>query len=1008
MASSSVPAGAIDEQIVQDLAAMDHMAPVSASTASPAGPETSEDNPLGQKVQGLEEQMAQLNSQQQQQQELLKALASGVQQLIASSASASPSPPSPSPSVIPANASEGVNLSSPQSPGSFAAGAAASSMAAAPAAVNPGFTPANPTPVNRSPFGSNPPFWARTQLVDGAEQAQVNLGQAQGVQVPGSLTSATTVIASESQRLKTEADQLLKRAKEQEILEEKANKEKEEQEIWQQKWLDKGWTAEQITEWSHTYSWTWPKKQEITVSADNVADPVQSPGQVTPSQQHAVEDNAQVTQVVGADLKLITVPLEQYLKNAGKGTGSNPSYLSGGNSEGQKLGWVKVPSWDGKQASLAQYKLDIRKVVANISDTELPKLAGRMITEFTDAASRYLHVEPELIDNLDYKTANGWQLLIDHMASRLGITARQEENNKFRSYFYDVRRSPGESFLSYENKEELAYRELQKSIGKANPGDTQMTDSSGKAISWFLPDNLRGWFFLERSSLTQEKKTQLILQCGGTTSLTKLKELIRETFTPAAVAGMDRANKANLAAGDQDDDSYYTEADIANPWSDHYGYFGEANDEEDDEESYDPFLDDLGYMVATEEDVQRMQEGIAAEDPEYQRALLNFTEAKDVLKKLQVARQFFPVVVPAQYFPAKAMGKGKGKKGNRKGKRGKGKGKNKGKKGLGKGKGRPNPNPKLPKGVHPAKDEPMDGSGKPAPLCFECGKPGHFSRECPEKGLHPGNKRPRVNFVDSTEWAQWSESGDTWDWENDTWAAGNYEQGYVVYDLGKAPEDTEELYCGSCIDNSNPTPRYQCCRTDHDYGFSYDQDRTCELREEQVYGTFVEDSQGCALVDTGATVGMTSANALDKLSMQTLDESNELPYSRDISPSTMGFGTASGRTRAKFQATLRTPAMGPMRGTSYPIQVVPGENNDCPILIGMDYLTKSRAVIDCELGMLLYKDTPNKVYQLNRAKNGLLMVPLTKEKLAQSMTTVTDEDVEQFKKAALKITASRS
>ena len=81
-----------------------------------------------------------------------------------------------------------------------------------------------------------------------------------------------------------------------------------------------------------------------------------------------------------------------------------------------------------------------------------------------------------------------------------------------------------------------------------------------------------------------------------------------------------------------------------------------------------------------------MNEGIANGDDEFQKAWLNFTEARDILKKLQVARNFFPVVVPAQYFPgakAQAMGKGKGKRGG-------GKGKGKGKKPRGKATGKGN------------------------------------------------------------------------------------------------------------------------------------------------------------------------------------------------------------------------------------------------------------------------------------------------------------------------------
>ena len=49
------------------------------------------------------------------------------------------------------------------------------------------------------------------------------------------------------------------------------------------------------------------------------------------------------------------------------------------------------------------------------------------------------------------------------------------------------------------------------------------------------------------------------------------------------------------------------------------------------------------------------------------------------------------------------------------------------------------------------------------------------------------------------------------------------------------------------------------------------------------------------------------------------------------------------------------------------------------MLIGMDFLRRNRIVCDFESGRIMYRDRPDKVYTLKRAKNGLLYFPLSQE-----------------------------
>ena len=954
-----------------------------------------EDNAEQRFVQ-LESVTIGLASRQSKMEEMMTQLTAGMQQLLVqSTATASPPPPSPSPPSAPsagvtqlmAPAPSPAQLTpQPQAPQLPEATATASTAAKGSPFGGAGLTAG----VKASSSADNPSRSFGSSLAEAAPQVAAQLQQSTGIEPPASLTSATThaVNTSKVQELRQQAAEL-------ELQAEKLQKEEQEQQLiqkkqdnWKQLWKDEGYTSDDIDNWNKKHPWDWKKTtQEVTVIPD-----IDQPG----SKPASVIDRAELTTANVGDksIQLVTVPLKDFLKT----TSGTANTLGTGSSydSGQKLGWVKIPAWDGRQATLPQYKLDIKTVVMNINRSELPKLAGRMIAEFTDAAKRYLHVEPELIGNELFNTDDGYQLLIDHMSAKLGITSRQEENSKFRSYFYEVRRQPGESFLSYDNKEELAYRELQKSISRANAADTLGTDSTGKPITWFLPDNLRGWFYLERSGLSQEKKMQLILQCSGSTSLVKLKDLIRETYTPAAIIAMDKANRNHWQDHSGVEGNYYGMADDDyDDWDqDNTGYYDCIEDEEDIDN--DPFMDEDGCMVATTGDIDRMNQGIAAEDEEFAKALLNFTEARDILKKLQVARNFFPVVVPAQYFPeAKkgAMGKGKGRKGKGKGKRtGKGKG-NKGKspgdkrKGAGPGRGRGNPRRSPPSANN---KPPFNKSSDKEPLlCFKCGKPGHLMAECPDKDI-VGAKRQRVNVGVDDDGSSYPD--DQW-YEDDY----SYDAGYVAYDLGQLPTDDENLFCGQCIDNSQPTLRYECCQFDHrvNQDYSYDKQRTNDQHEDKALATFSRDHEGYAIVDTGCTIGCAGGKSLERLWLQVRDEEERnIIDHHEIQQSQVNFGTAGGNSRAELQATLRPDTSGPLQGP-YNVQVLPAAT-DCPILLGMDYLRSKRAVIDCELGTMVYKDEPDTVHRLKRANNGLLMIPLT----ASGMTSyhaVIDPDSPQVK-----------
>ena len=173
-----------------------------------------------------------------------------------------------------------------------------------------------------------------------------------------------------------------------------------------------------------------------------------------------------------------------------------------GQSElGRLMDRVEVPSWNGQRDTLQQYKLDVEVLESNIASAGRPLIANRLIEQFTGAPKKHLLVEPDLVGSTVYSVPGAHWQFIERMRKSLGITDQEESHKHFKSYFDDLYRKSGESFLQYMNREEQAYRELQGSLLKVDSSQSQTSDGQSSQKS-FLPDRLRGWFFLERSGLS--------------------------------------------------------------------------------------------------------------------------------------------------------------------------------------------------------------------------------------------------------------------------------------------------------------------------------------------------------------------------------------------------------------------------------------------------------------------------------------------------------------------------
>jgi len=651
---------------------------------------------------------------------------------------------------------------------------------------------------------------------------------------------------------------------------------------------------------------------------------------------------------------------------------------------GRMMGRVDIPTWNGQRDSLQQCKLDVKVLESNISLQDRHLIANRLIEKFTGTAKKYLMVEPELVGSTKFNTADGHWQLIEHMRKSLGITDQDESHRHFKNYFYDMHRKSGESFLQYMNREEQAYRELQSSLASVDA--SQSPDVSTQSVKFFIPDKLRGWFFLERSGLAPKDKSHLLLQVGEY-DFPKLKALIQKVYPQSTISKIDgqsytapKLSKNNYTEHEQvqshDDDSQYEDdyeySDAQSEWDDWYS----LDDDDDQYQQCESFVDDEGYFYGTEAAIDLASASIAEYDPEYEAVLVTYTDARDLLKKAQVARQFYPVVVPVGFTDRKGKGKGKGERSSGKGRKSKGAGKSSSQprpaRGTGKGKGRKG------KGrgrviVKPAGKTGASESSEP--LCFKCGEPGHFAKECPKSTDSP-LKRARMHILNEE--------------EEETYVFNSLEVDWKEM-------DPSELYCSQCeVDYEEQIQVLKCQDKTHDHSQSWKTTR--QQKEEQLLAVDAKEHRGCALIDSGATKGVSSEYSMTQLIMDCKGKEAKTIVDYNLSESKMGFVVGSGKViRSQFKTELKgLPGTVLSEDRGYPVHVVSGDdNNHSPIIIGVNFLKQNKVVIDYDTGRMFYKEDPHTVYQLKQGKNGYLYVPLSPTQCEEHLKvmTVTAEEL---------------
>ena len=145
----------------------------------------------------------------------------------------------------------------------------------------------------------------------------------------------------------------------------------------------------------------------------------------------------------------------------------------------------------------------------------------------------------------------------------------------------------------------------------------------------------------------------------------------------------------------------------------------------------------------------------------------------------------------------------------------------------------------------------------------------------------------------------------------------------------------------------------------------------------------LEETRGCAVLDSGATVMCSSTIVGEAIQQQRIDHSE--PGEPKVSESDRRFKFADGRVDEAGKVAEQPVTSGLLAGKTLSMHLIDKEGNDTCPLLSINDLRRLRIVVDYEESKIMFKDSPDVWHNLPTTKNRLMMMPLTKEACESSV-----------------------
>ena len=174
----------------------------------------------------------------------------------------------------------------------------------------------------------------------------------------------------------------------------------------------------------------------------------------------------------------------------------------------------------------------------------------------------------------------------------------------------------------------------------------------------------------------------------------------------------------------------------------------------------------------------------------------------------------------------------------------------------------------------------------------------------------------------------------------------------------------------------------KCSVFGHKYNHLHDRRKAVDQHFELAQAAVEADLSGCAILDSGASIGMTSDNVLQSMHETYRVEGeglypNEAPKQSNLTV-TVADGT---KLKIGYETPIKPITESPFAGRSYMVHVQADRpQNNSPMLVGSDYLKSNKCIVGFDQGIMIYKDQPNVVHHLPTSKNGhTLLMPISRE-----------------------------
>ena len=128
----------------------------------------------------------------------------------------------------------------------------------------------------------------------------------------------------------------------------------------------------------------------------------------------------------------------------------------------------------------------------------------------------------------------------------------------------------------------------------------------------------------------------------------------------------------------------------------------------------------------------------------------------------------------------------------------------------------------------------------------------------------------------------------------------------------------------------------------------------------------LQETKGCAILDSGATMTCSSTVAAEEIQVQRLRQ-NE-PGMPVVGDSDRVFKFADGRTDESRKTVEQPITAGLLEGKTLKMHLIDSAGNDTGPLYGIDDLRRHQMVVDYDESKVMFKDKPDEWYQLPQTK----------------------------------------